>query len=112
MAADVDGLLMAIGRWWRRRATLMPAYDQHDTRRQTTTSMSSADDDLRTMLGFLGALIGVCTCGTERSPEFGSVNHTRCLLARARGVAVMMVPAAGARYGVSRDGNKMKQGGR
>ena len=25
MAADVDGLLMAIGRWWRRRATLMPA---------------------------------------------------------------------------------------
>ena len=53
MAADVDCLLMAIGRWWRRRATLMPAYDQHDTRRQTTTSMSSADDGLRTMLGFL-----------------------------------------------------------
>ena len=26
-----------------------------------------------------------------------SVNHLRCLLARARGVAVMMVPAAGAR---------------
>jgi hypothetical protein len=25
LAADVDGLLMAIGRWWRRRATLMRA---------------------------------------------------------------------------------------
>src|SRR5580704_5893139 len=38
-----------------------------------------------------------------------SVNLTRCLLARARGVAVMMVPAAGARYGVARDGNRFKQ---
>ena len=32
--------------------------------------------------------------GTERSPEFGSVDHTVCGLARARGVAPMMVVAA------------------
>jgi len=44
------------------------------------------------------------------SSTFGtaSVNLSRCLLARARGVAVMMVPAAGARYGVARDGNRFK----
>ena len=38
-----------------------------------------------------------------------SVNLSLCLFARARGEAVMMVPAAGARYGVARDGNRFKQ---
>ncbi len=73
--------------------------------------------------GFLVPCIDFCACGTERSAEIGSVDHLRCLLARARGRRhddqqesrtsnLFADGHAGASYGVARDSNKMKQGDR
>jgi hypothetical protein len=64
--------------------------------------------------------IDFCACGTERSAEIGSVDHLRCLLARARGRRhddqqesrtsnLFADGHAGASYGVARDSNPNQQ---
>jgi hypothetical protein len=98
------GLLMAIERWWRRRATLMPAYDQHDTRRQTTTSMAAEVVGgwwLADYAGFLGALNRCLPLLLHLrhwtiSRKGHALATSLSFLARARAVALMLAPAAGA----------------
>ena len=57
---------------------------RHDTRRHPTTSVSSWDGGRRLHLVSLALRIGRGAGGTERSPEFGSVNRFLCPHARGR----------------------------